>query len=94
MQLLVTFDDITDPTTVRLADPANLSASFGPGVSLAGVTLEITRADVTEERVEAVLGWLCEHLTDADRSGSTVSFSSDALANRLNPGNLLIEKCK
>lgn len=47
MPLLVTFDDITDPTTVRLVDPTNLSASFGPGVSLAGLTLEITQADVT-----------------------------------------------
>jgi hypothetical protein len=58
MPLLVTFDDITDPTTVRLVDPTNLSASFGPGVSLAGVTLEITDADVTKGRVEEVLGWL------------------------------------
>jgi hypothetical protein len=58
MPLLVTFDDITDPTTVRLVDPTNLSASFGPGVSLAGVTLEITEADVTKGRVEGVLGWL------------------------------------
>lgn len=58
MPLLVTFDDITDPTTVRLVDPTNLSASFGPGVSLAGVTLEITGADVMDGRVEAVLGWL------------------------------------
>ncbi len=55
MPRLVTFDDISDPTTVHLVDPANLSASFGPGVSLAGVTLEITGADVTEGRVEAVL---------------------------------------
>ena len=32
--LLVTFADITDPTTVTRVDPANLAASFGPGVSL------------------------------------------------------------
>ena len=57
MPLLVTFDDISDPTTVRLVDPTNLSASFGPGVSLAGVTLEITGADVTEGRVEAFAFW-------------------------------------
>ena len=58
MPLLVTFDDITDPTTVHLVDPSNLAATFGPGVSLAAVTLEITDADVTEGRVEGVLGWL------------------------------------
>jgi hypothetical protein len=56
--LLVTFTDITDPTTVTRVDPANLSATFGPGVSLTSVTLAVTEDPVTEGRVEAVLGWL------------------------------------
>jgi len=56
--ILVTFDDITMPETVRLVDPADLAASFGPGVSLKTVTLEITDEPVAEGRVEAILGWL------------------------------------
>ena len=56
--LLVTFTDLADPTTVKRVDPDDLAASFGPGVVLKRITLEITDEAVTEGRVEAVLGWL------------------------------------
>ncbi len=56
--LLVTFTDISDPKTVREVDPANLAATFGPGVLLKRLRLEITDEDVTEEKIESVLGWL------------------------------------
>lgn len=56
--MLVTFDDITKPETVREVDPANLAAVFGEGVGLKAVTLEITEETVTVGRVEGVLGWL------------------------------------
>jgi hypothetical protein len=59
--MLVTFDDITKPETVRRVDPADLAAVFGEGVRLKAVTLEITREAVTEGRVEGVLGWLGEY---------------------------------
>ncbi|MEQ8928738.1 MAG: hypothetical protein RID96_02655 [Nitratireductor sp.] len=55
--LLVTFTDIADPTTVRRVDPDDLAATFGPGVALKRITLEITDEAVTEGRVEEVLGW-------------------------------------
>jgi hypothetical protein len=56
--LLVTFTDITDPNSVREVDPDNLAATFGPGVSLKRITLEITDEPVTEGKIESVLGWL------------------------------------
>lgn len=56
--LLVTFDDITKPETVREVDPADLAAVFGVGVRLKAVTLEITQEAVTEGRVEEILPWL------------------------------------
>lgn len=56
--LMVTFDDIADPKTVRRVDPADLAATFGPGVSLKAVTLAVTDEPVTEGSVEGVLGWL------------------------------------
>ena len=56
--LLVTFDDVSDSKTVRQVDPDDLAASFGPGVSLKNLTLEITGDPVTKGRVEALLGWL------------------------------------
>jgi hypothetical protein len=56
--LLVTFDDITEPLTVRKVDPKDLAAVFGEGFQLKAVTLEISPEAVTEGRVEEVLGWL------------------------------------
>jgi hypothetical protein len=58
--LLVTFDDINDPASVRRVDPSNLLASFGPGYRLNAITLSITDEPVTEGRVEKLLGWLKE----------------------------------
>ncbi|MER9135189.1 hypothetical protein NKI20_02605 [Mesorhizobium sp. M0830] len=55
---LVTFTDISDPRTVQWVDPKNLSASFGPGVTLKRITLEITNDSVTEGKIEGVLRWL------------------------------------
>lgn len=59
--LIVTFTDINDPTTVRKVDPDNLAATFGPGVSLKRITLEITDEAVTEGAVEKVLPWWTEY---------------------------------
>jgi hypothetical protein len=56
--MLVTFADIADPTSVARVDPNDLATSFGEGVRLKAVTLEITRVEVTEGVVEGVLPWL------------------------------------
>jgi hypothetical protein len=55
---LVTFGDIADPASMKLVDPEDLAASFGPGVRLKSVTLEVTDEAVTEGVVEGVLGWV------------------------------------
>ena len=59
--LLVTFDDINVPKTVKKVDPDNLVASFGPGYSLKSITLEITDDPVTTGKMEQILGWLGPH---------------------------------
>lgn len=56
--LMVTFDDIHDPKTVRRVDPADLAATFGPGVSLKGLTIAVTDEPVTKGKAQGVLGWL------------------------------------
>lgn len=56
--LLVTFENIKDPSTVKQVDPDNLSATFGKGHQLKVITLEITDEPVTKGRIETVLGWL------------------------------------
>lgn len=38
----VTFTDINDPKTVKQVDPDDLAASFGEGVALSSITLEMT----------------------------------------------------
>lgn len=46
--LLVAFTDINDSSSVREGDPDNLAATFGPGVLLKRITLEIADESVTE----------------------------------------------
>jgi hypothetical protein len=82
--MLVTFDDITDPQSVQLVDPADLAASFGPGVGLKAVLLEVTEEPVTGGRVEVILGWLREvspNRLDGQRFGN--ADASNRLANSL-----------
>ncbi len=40
--MLVTFKDITDPTSVTRVDPDNLAASFGAGYRLKAITVQVT----------------------------------------------------
>lgn len=56
--LMVTFADIADPASMKLVEPDDLAASFGPGVRLKSVTLEVTDKPVTEGKVEERLHWL------------------------------------
>lgn len=58
MPMLVTFENVTKPETLKLVAPWVLAARFGPGVGVKAVTLEIPRAAVTEGRVDEVSGWL------------------------------------
>ena len=51
------FRDIKDPTTAELVDPDNLAKSFGPGVRLVRVTIEITDEAVTRG-IRKILPWL------------------------------------
>lgn len=55
--MLVTFGDIDDPTSVALVDPDDLAATFGEGVSLKRITVQITDDPVTTG-IEERLGWL------------------------------------
>lgn len=85
--MLVTFDDIADPLSVRLVDPTDLAASFGQGVRLKSVTLEVTDEAVTVGRVEGVLGWLARispYQLDGKRN-ETIQ-AENRLANSLSAG--------
>ena len=57
LPMLVRFENLNDPASVKLVEPVDLAASFGPGVTLSRVTVEITRDPVTKQ-IEARLPWL------------------------------------
>ena len=81
--MLVTFTDIADPSSVKLVDPADLAASFGPGVKLKRITVEITDDPVTSG-IEKRLGWLGDYFSkrlDGQRFGN-----GSSLANSLSSG--------
>lgn len=54
---LVTFRDLKDPKTVAAVDPGDLAASFGAGVRLKDITLEMTDDPVTQG-IAGYLPWL------------------------------------
>lgn len=77
----VRFRDINDPASVEAVDPDNLAASFGDGVRLRPVTIEITDEKVTRGNVER-LRWLTDY-DDKQLDGEKYNTSS-ILANSLN----------
>ena len=93
--LLVTFTDINDPKTVKKVDPRNLAVSFGPDYRLKSMTLEITNEEVTEGRVEQVLGWWCDlRKVGARLNGSTsIAISDNELSNNLGTGAFRVGDC-
>ena len=71
--MLVTFGDIDDPKSVQRVDPASLAASFGPGIRLKRITVEVTDDDVATG-IEKRLRWL-DHL-EQYRTQRTNPFTS------------------
>ncbi|MGB3469481.1 MAG: hypothetical protein WBA51_01500 [Erythrobacter sp.] len=55
--MLVTFGDLDDPTSVARVDPDDLAATFGEGVALKRITVQLTDDPVTTG-IEERLGWL------------------------------------
>lgn len=68
MPLLVTFDDINDPASVKEVNPNNLAATFGTGYALKSITLEITDEPVIVGEVEK-FGFMQKLKTQATLSG-------------------------
>lgn len=83
LPVMVTFADPRRPGSVRAVDPADLAATFGPGVSLQSVTAEVTTQAVTHGSIDRTLPWLKTWGNHAlDGEGAT---SSTRLENNLYP---------
>ncbi|MEX3012040.1 hypothetical protein [Hoeflea sp. TYP-13] len=94
LPMLVTFRNTDDPTSVREVDPDNLVATFGPGVRLESVTLEIADESLTEGKVEKTLSWLCDYKERRVRlSGQKGPISDNRLSNNLGTGAFKIGDC-
>ena len=78
--LLVHFRDIRDPKTVVRIDPTEVAASFGPGVKLRRITVQITDDAVTMG-IKKRLRWL-DNFYDKMLDGSPIN-NSQVLANNL-----------
>lgn len=93
--MLVTFGDIDDPTSVAKVDPDDLAATFGEGVELKRITVQLTDAPVTTG-IEKRLGWLRPY---GEKHGalkpSGSSFLSDATPiNLVSPNDFSTELYK
>lgn len=66
--MLVSFADIDNPASVKQVQPGNLAATFGPGVRLKAITVEITDDPVTSG-IEKRLGWIRGHRGSLDFTG-------------------------
>lgn len=55
--MLVTFGDLDDPASVAEVDPEDMAASFGEGVALKRIAVQLTDDPVTAG-IEERLGWL------------------------------------
>ncbi len=84
LPMLVHFRDIKDPKTVELVDPNDLEKSFGKGVRLVSVTLEMTNEPVTKG-IEKKLPWL-EIIHGGYLDGQFASMSNE-LSNVLHGGD-------
>ncbi len=77
LPLLVRFRDINDPATVERVDPDRLELSFGPGVKIVRVRVELTSARMTTG-IARRLPWLNkldDRVLSGKRYGEVVSLS-------------------
>jgi hypothetical protein len=90
--MLVRFGDVRDPKSVAKVDPDHLDASFGSGVTLRRITLQLTDDPMTNG-IEKRLGWLGDyHRRNARLNGSTkIAISTNDLADNLGSGNFSTE---
>ena len=85
--MMVTFGDLADPTSVAEVDPDDLAATFGEGVKLKRITVELTDDPVTSG-IEARLGWLPNYYDKMlDGNGNQTIRATDRFANSLTQGD-------
>jgi hypothetical protein len=90
--LLVTFGDLRRPDTVAEVDPQNLESTFGTGVHLQSIRVEITD-DAPVKKIKDLLPWWREYLDKHFDGSSTVmeEASKKDIAAHLSAGSFSSE---
>lgn len=57
---MLTFLEVGDPNSLREVDPADIEATFGAGVEILSITLEVTNDPVSDPVVADLFRWTCE----------------------------------
>jgi hypothetical protein len=93
--MLVTFGDEADPTSVAEVDPDDLAATFGEGVRLKRITVELTDDPVTSG-IEARLAWMNAYRGKWVNGGPTSyeDLTTDDLSAHLSAGSFSTEFAK
>jgi hypothetical protein len=93
--MLVTFGDNNDPTSVTRVDPGGLAASFGTGVRLKRIMVEVTDEAVTSG-IGTRFPWWGEFQNKHLDGSSTVAtdLTTQNIAARLSPGSFTTESIK
>ena len=85
--ILVTFGDPADPASVTKVDPDDLAATFGEGVKLNRITIELTDDPVTTG-INKRLGWLSNYFDKMlDGNSNQTIRATDRFANSLTQGD-------
>ena len=84
--MLVTFGDLDDPTSVERVDPDDLAATFGEGVSLKRITVQVTDDPVTSG-IGQRLGWLESSVGSIVKQPRGVPIGDMPIEQRVNKGD-------
>lgn len=90
--MFITFDDLADPMSVKRVDPADLANTFGTGVNLRRIEIEMVNGPVTFELGDR-LPWLSSYVGKHFDGSSTVreDLTTKYWSSRLSPGSMSTE---
>ncbi|WP_298309262.1 hypothetical protein [uncultured Erythrobacter sp.] len=90
--MLAIFGDLSDPTSIKKVDPFDLAGTFGKGVDLRRMTVQVTD-DPVSTGVEQRLKWMDQYRRKWLNGRSTISqdLTTDELTARLTAGSFSTE---
>ncbi len=92
--ILVTFDDLRYPDTVRRLESSDFRQIFGPGVRLREIVLETNPAEgEAEKKLISILPWLCQHEGYLDGASNSSRSAKNRFANSISPSSFILGGC-